>query len=219
MRGCGRRTTRSRYWRNGPPKAERPVIIVGDEIVKSDALQEAADFAAALGAPVYQQSTPYGSHFPLRASVLWGRCRGRSRRCATCCSAYDLAVVLGGDPLRMSVHSEVGAAAGGNAAGAGRAGGLGHCQEFSRRDRVKGRCRRDVAGLDPGAGRDGRRGACLTRQGEHRGAFSEELDLRGARSLSPRSPRAATARRSIRTGWRCRRSMRCRRTPSSSMKH
>src|SRR3954462_6397176 len=33
-------------------KAERPVIVVGDEIVKSDALHEAARFAETLGAPV-----------------------------------------------------------------------------------------------------------------------------------------------------------------------
>src|SRR3954447_8634735 len=34
-----------------------------DEIVKSDALQEAARFAETLGAPVYQCSTPYGAQF------------------------------------------------------------------------------------------------------------------------------------------------------------
>src|SRR5688572_6612896 len=44
-------------------KAERPVIIVGDEVVKSDALESAAKFAEALGAPVYQQSVAYGAHF------------------------------------------------------------------------------------------------------------------------------------------------------------
>src|ERR1700676_2526706 len=44
-------------------KAERPVIIAGDEIVKSDALQEAAALAAALGCAAYQQSAPYGAHF------------------------------------------------------------------------------------------------------------------------------------------------------------
>src|SRR6201998_3846802 len=44
-------------------KAQRPVIIAGDEIVKSDALKEAAAFAEALGAPAYQCSTPYGAHF------------------------------------------------------------------------------------------------------------------------------------------------------------
>src|SRR5581483_294954 len=35
-------------------RAERPVIIVGDEVVKSDALEAAGAFAQALGSPVYQ---------------------------------------------------------------------------------------------------------------------------------------------------------------------
>lgn len=88
-------------------KAERPVIIVGDEIVKSDALQEAADFAAALGAPVYQQSAPYGSHFLSEHPCFMGSLSRVQTQVRDLLSAYDLAVVLGGDPLRMSVHSEV----------------------------------------------------------------------------------------------------------------
>src|SRR5471030_758711 len=44
-------------------KAERPVIVTGDEIVKSDALEEAALFSMTLGCPAYQQSAPYGAHF------------------------------------------------------------------------------------------------------------------------------------------------------------
>src|ERR1044072_2321035 len=37
-------------------RAERPIIVTGDEVVKSDALQEAAAFAAAIGAPAYHCS-------------------------------------------------------------------------------------------------------------------------------------------------------------------
>lgn len=88
-------------------KAERPVIIVGDEIVKSDALQEAADFASALGAPVYQQSAPYGSHFLSEHLCFMGALSRVQTQVRDLLSAYDLAIVLGGDPLRMSVHSEV----------------------------------------------------------------------------------------------------------------
>src|SRR5207245_10078442 len=43
-------------------RAERPVIIVGDEIVKSDALREAAQLAEALGRPAYQASRTNGRH-------------------------------------------------------------------------------------------------------------------------------------------------------------
>ncbi|MGB3445489.1 MAG: thiamine pyrophosphate-dependent enzyme [Xanthobacteraceae bacterium] len=88
-------------------KAERPVIIVGDEIVKSDALREAADFASALGAPVYQQSAPYGSHFLSEHPCFMGALSRAQTQVRDLLSAYDLAIVLGGDPLRMSVHSEV----------------------------------------------------------------------------------------------------------------
>src|SRR3979411_1198830 len=44
-------------------KAQNPVIITGDEIVKSDALQETAQLAELLGCPAYQSSAPYGAHF------------------------------------------------------------------------------------------------------------------------------------------------------------
>src|ERR1700742_2249244 len=65
-------------------KAQRPVIIAGDEVVKSDALKEAAAFAATLGALSRLQKQV--------REVL---------------SPYDLMIVLGADPLRMSVYSEV----------------------------------------------------------------------------------------------------------------
>ncbi|WP_398478592.1 thiamine pyrophosphate-binding protein [Tardiphaga sp.] len=87
-------------------KAERPVIVVGDEIVKSDALQEAADFATALGAPVYQQSAPYGSHFLSEHPCYMGSLSRTQTQVRDLLAPYDLLVVLGADPLRMSVHSE-----------------------------------------------------------------------------------------------------------------
>src|SRR5258708_30705012 len=43
-------------------KAQRPVIVTGDEIVKSDALHEAAQLAETLGAPADQCATTYGAH-------------------------------------------------------------------------------------------------------------------------------------------------------------
>ena len=43
--------------------AERPVIVVGDEIVKSNAHDEAALLASRLGCPVYQQTVDCGAHF------------------------------------------------------------------------------------------------------------------------------------------------------------
>ena len=88
-------------------KAERPVIIAGDEIVKSDALQEAAALAQTLGCPAYQQSAPYGAHFLSESPCFMGALSRSQTQVREVLSAYDLLIVLGADPLRMSVHSEV----------------------------------------------------------------------------------------------------------------
>src|SRR5918996_595283 len=88
-------------------KAERPVIIVGDEIVKSDALQEAAQLAETLGCPAYQSSTPYGAHFLSESPCFMGALARIQKIARDTLSPYDLIIALGGDPLRMSVYSEV----------------------------------------------------------------------------------------------------------------
>ena len=88
-------------------KAERPVIIAGDEIVKSDALQEAAMLAATLGCPAYQQSAPYGAQFLSESPCFMGALSRSQKQVREVLSPYDLMIVLGADPLRMSVYSEV----------------------------------------------------------------------------------------------------------------
>ncbi len=88
-------------------KAQRQVIIAGDEIVKSDALREAAELAETLGCPAYQQSAPYGAHFLSESPCFMGALSRSQPQVREVLSAYDLLIVLGADPLRMSVHSEV----------------------------------------------------------------------------------------------------------------
>lgn len=88
-------------------KAERPLIIAGDEVVKSDALQESAQLALTLGCPAYQQSVPYGAHFLSESACFMGAISRSQPQTRELLAAYDLAIVLGADPLRMSVHSEV----------------------------------------------------------------------------------------------------------------
>ncbi|WJR79461.1 thiamine pyrophosphate-dependent enzyme [Bradyrhizobium sp. NP1] len=88
-------------------KARAPVIITGDEIVKSDALKEAAAFAEALGAPAYQCSTPYGAHFLSESPCFMGALSRLQKQVRELLSPHDLLIVLGADPLRMSVYSEV----------------------------------------------------------------------------------------------------------------
>jgi len=88
-------------------KAERPVIVVGDEIVKSGALDAAAKFAATLGAPVYQQSVAYGAHFLSEHACYMGGLSRDQKQLRGLLSKYDLLIALGTDPVRMSVWSEV----------------------------------------------------------------------------------------------------------------
>ena len=87
--------------------AERPAMIVGDEVVKSDALAEAARLAATLGCPVYQQSVAFGAHFLSESPGFMGALSRVQRQVRDTLAPYDLLVVVGADPLRMSVYSEV----------------------------------------------------------------------------------------------------------------
>jgi len=87
--------------------AKRPVLIVGDELVKSDALAEAAQFANALGCPVYQQTVPYGAHFLSEHPCFMGPLSRNQPNVRKVLSAHDLVIVFGADPLRMSVHHEI----------------------------------------------------------------------------------------------------------------
>lgn len=88
-------------------QAERPVIVAGDEVVKSDALAEAAALAQTIGAPAYQQTVAYGAHFLSEHACFMGplpRVQAQARKEL---EPFDLMIVLGADPLRMSVYSEV----------------------------------------------------------------------------------------------------------------
>jgi benzoylformate decarboxylase len=88
-------------------KAQNPVIIAGDELVKSDALQVGGEFAAALGAPVWQQSTPYWAHFVSTHPCYMGSLTREQKQVRDLLSNYDLMIVLGADAVRMSVMSEI----------------------------------------------------------------------------------------------------------------
>src|SRR5690349_5731626 len=88
-------------------KAERPVIVTGDEIVKSNALKEAAALAETLGAPAWQCSTPYGAQFLSEHPCFMGALTRLQKQVRETLAPYDLMIVLGADPLRMSVYSEV----------------------------------------------------------------------------------------------------------------
>ena len=88
-------------------RAENPVIVCGNEIVTSDALAEAGDFASALGATVYQQTVPYGSHFLSEHPCFVGGLSRSQPQVRSTLEPYDLMIVLGADVLRMSVWDAV----------------------------------------------------------------------------------------------------------------
>ena len=87
--------------------AKAPVLLVGNEVVTSDAFAEVAQFAETLGAPAYQQTTTYGSHFPSEHRAFMGALSRIQKDVRGILEAYDLLVVIGADVLRMSVFSEI----------------------------------------------------------------------------------------------------------------
>ncbi len=88
-------------------KAQRPVIVAGDEIVKSDALEEAALLAMTLGCPSYQQTAAYGAHFLSESPCFIGALPRIQSQTRDMLAGHDLMIVLGADPLRMSVYSDI----------------------------------------------------------------------------------------------------------------
>jgi len=88
-------------------KAERPLIVAGDEIVKSDAMAEAARFAELIGAPAMQQSVPYGAHFLSESPCFVGGLSRDQAQVRALLSKHDVMIVLGADALRMSVWSDI----------------------------------------------------------------------------------------------------------------
>lgn len=88
-------------------QARRPVLIAGHELATRDALAEAAELAEVLGIPVLQQTVPYAAHFRSEHPAFLGALTRNQQQVRTALEPYDLLVFLGGDVLRMSVHSPV----------------------------------------------------------------------------------------------------------------
>ena len=84
-------------------EAKSPVIIAGHEVATSDAFEETARFAEILGAPVYQQTVPYGAHFPSEHPCFMGALSCQQPAVRELLSVHDLLVCVGSDVLRMSV--------------------------------------------------------------------------------------------------------------------
>jgi benzoylformate decarboxylase len=88
-------------------KSERPVLLCGDELVKSDALEEAAQLSEVLGCPAFQSTIPYGAHFLSERPCYAGGLTREQKQVRDALTPYDTMIVLGSDVLRMSVYSEI----------------------------------------------------------------------------------------------------------------
>jgi benzoylformate decarboxylase len=69
--------------------AARPVILAGSEIVTSDAFEEAARLADALGAPVYQQTVVSGAHFASEHPLFLGQLSRDQRHVRELLTSYE----------------------------------------------------------------------------------------------------------------------------------
>lgn len=87
--------------------AARPVIVVGDEIVKSDAAASVERLADSIGAPIYQQSIAYGAHARSAHPLFMGALTRQQPTTRQLLEPYDLLIALGTDPVRMSVYSPI----------------------------------------------------------------------------------------------------------------
>ena len=83
--------------------AANPAVVAGHEVATGDALEETACFAELLGAPVYQQTVPYGAHFPSEHPCFMGTLSRSQPAVRERLSAHDLLICVGSDVLRMSV--------------------------------------------------------------------------------------------------------------------
>ncbi len=88
-------------------EAQRPVIVVGNEVSRYDAWAECAALAELIGAAVYQQTVPDAAHFPSEHRAYMGNLPRNQSTVRDTLSAHDLLVSLGGDSLRMSVYNPV----------------------------------------------------------------------------------------------------------------
>ena len=83
--------------------ADNPVVVAGHEIATGDAFEEAARFAEVVAAPVYQQTVPYGAHFPSEHPCFMGALTRSQPAVRERLSKHDLLICVGSDVLRMSV--------------------------------------------------------------------------------------------------------------------
>ena len=84
-------------------QAKKPIIISGHEVAQTNAFDEITKFSEIIGAPVYQQTVPHGSHYPSEHKTYKGALPRDQVKVKSILEDYDLLICIGSDVLRMSV--------------------------------------------------------------------------------------------------------------------
>jgi benzoylformate decarboxylase len=87
--------------------AERPVILAGDAVARSDALAELVRLAEVTGAPVHLEGMDNAAPFPSSHPLFRGPIGRLAPRIRKTLAEHDLLLSIGGDLLTMSLPSDV----------------------------------------------------------------------------------------------------------------
>lgn len=87
--------------------ARNPLIVAGHEVATADAFGPAARLAELLGAPVWQQTVPWGTHFPSEHPCFMGSLGRDQGALREILSDHDLLLALGADVFTMSLPSPI----------------------------------------------------------------------------------------------------------------
>jgi len=85
--------------------ARNPVMIAAHELSSRDALDDAAELAELIGAGVWQETIPYSANFVSEHPAFMGTLTRSQPQVRATLAPHDLLICLGGEVLRMSVHS------------------------------------------------------------------------------------------------------------------
>jgi len=87
--------------------AKHPLILVGDEVAKTEALAEMVAVAEALGAPVFAETVPNTTSFPNDHPLYQGFIARTQQGVRTVLQDADVVFSVGADMFTMSLYTEV----------------------------------------------------------------------------------------------------------------
>src|SRR5574341_1345491 len=88
-------------------QAQHPLILVGDEVAKTDALDDLVAVGDVLGAPVFAETVPNTTSFPSDHPLYQGFMARTQRGVRTVLQEADVVFTVGADMFTMSLYTEV----------------------------------------------------------------------------------------------------------------